>query len=766
MLRRLLVVFLFSASAFSFVVAYQHQAAASVTRMEDAGPSISRPFAVPAGPVLSSPHSATTLYPLLRNAALRAHVNVFRTSIGYSRSNKPEIIQYALLAGPTRFYQSFHLSSGHWLTPRQTQRGTAFLASQRTGARGQVGVLREFGGRPLIEVRPMQASYRYLAFPGQYWVEGPVARYKAFAALFASALDAHLGPAPAKSYPPQVFLRNLNASGNAARPPAFGTWANGITHYVRYVWLMTTAVTLMLIVYYGFGSAKRMGIMKLHGLSNVKVWYLLIGRLVLVTFALFLAIWLVMAATIPHTTAGFIGSVVYEQCLVYGLVMMSSSLAYLYSRRVRVGDAVKSRKGTTPILVVNTVVKATCAIGLIFLMLGVWSQYAQRSAQLALVHAWVSSQPGAGQYGLLYPTRLAHDYMGAARGLANVSYVEARWLYPYLDRRGALFVDAYDYEATILGLPQAAGTIRSIRVNPNYLHQFPVYNTRHQPVQVPDTSQWVLLVPVQYRSRKAAILRYFHRSRSTASAGNAPFRLSRGVLRQRIRIIWTANHQQVFSFDPTVFPGQGNMVLDPIIQVMTEKNSTLFDRASMLSGGLGEALKVKLVHGSTAATEKALAPELGRLGLTGYLGPVTTVGQAVAQYVRTLQTEMWFFLAVGAGLMASGFFLVAQNVGIFFTRYHRRFLVRRLFGAGLARTYREYGLFVLASWLGQIAIVLGMVQVQAASMPAGASSATVTPDVRAAIVGTALFVLEMAASGLVVVRRERRALSEAMKEGT
>lgn len=40
------------------------------------------------------------------------------------------------------------------------------------------------------------------------------------------------------------------------------------------------AVTLLLLIYYIFNRAKQIGILKMHGLSNLRLWWIVVGRLI------------------------------------------------------------------------------------------------------------------------------------------------------------------------------------------------------------------------------------------------------------------------------------------------------------------------------------------------------------------------------------------------------------------------------------------------------------------------------------------------------
>lgn len=173
---------------------------------------------------------------------------------------------------------------------------------------------------------------------------------------------------------------------------------------------------------------------------------------------------------------------------------------------------------------------------------------------------------------------------------------------------------------------------------------------------------------------------------------------------QQIKIIWLANGQKIFSFDLDVFPTENNMIIDPIIQVVTEKNSVCADRDSILGSGYRDPLKMRLLNRDAALTYRALEPELQRLKLDDNLKHLVTVDQFVLQEIYNLQRGMNELWLISLGLLAGLLILVVQNLIIFFSKYQRKFIVRRLFGTDFFRTYREYILLFSATWALQILI--------------------------------------------------------------
>ncbi len=123
------------------------------------------------------------------------------------------------------------------------------------------------------------------------------------------------------------------------------------------------------------------------------------------------------------------------------------------------------------------------------------------------------------------------------------------------------------------------------------------------------------------------------------------------------------------------------------------------------------------------------------------------------------------FLTVIGAFLVTAVLVTSQNLTIFFTKYHRQFLVRRLWGAGLIRTYREYGRYFVASWLLQGGLCWLIIRAQAAQTSPGATPGVLAPGPHVLAIGALLMILEAGGTSLLLLRRERRNMAQAIKEG-
>ena len=323
---------------------------------------------------------------------------------------------------------------------------------------------------------------------------------------------------------------------------------------------------------------------------------------------------------------------------------------------------------------------------------------------------------------------------------------------------GAIYEDASQYEEGYLQLPQESGFIRTIIVNPNFLRAFPLYRTNGHVVKISEKQKkWVVLIPIIYRNHEKQILQYVKRERLyefQMQTSNYNQKTPTYYEHQPIQILWLANHQQVFGFDPSVFPRQHSMIIQPILEVLTLANSLPNDRGNMINGGgLGEALKIPLIHGSAKQTYRKIEPLLQHLQLNDYLHQFLTDDEAIQAQIQVIQGQLVLVMIGALGISLCAFFLLVQSLKIFFTRYQRRFIVRRLYGIGLWRTYQEYWRFFLVTWVVQLGCLVLVIAWLASSL---------LPIFL--VITLALCLLEMLISAFLFFRFERRHVSRYLKK--
>ncbi|MGC8628123.1 MAG: hypothetical protein ACP5VR_11370 [Acidimicrobiales bacterium] len=690
-MKRVLLLLLLALGASSFGASFLSARDAQRQKMVEAAESVGVPFTISGSLEFADPR---VVYPALVAAAERARVNVLRTGAGYTARDKLEITQYVLLTSPTRLYRAFSLQSGKWLSPRETISSDKYLSTQGRAKGAQVGVLSDFGGSDLVAIRPLRKAFASLPVAGAYFLEvGPRSAGRHPYNLFLSALaqgvthnleaEAHktLGGQPRLSQP--ITARSFAPSGTELYSVPVSTAGN----VLRLVEYLVAAATVLLLVYRTLYQAKRVAVLRLLGFSVARVWYLLTARLAGGAMVLLALLSLAAAGSVPGTTVGFVVRVEVALGRVALVVLAFSFLTAGYVWRARLNESLKNRKATGGIFALNTAVKAVCWVAVVVVGAGLWLQWTEATSERAQLGDWAATR----SYGIFYPVSVGDDLLALETGRPGAKVAETYELYPLLDREGALYIDATDYNQG--EPPPRRGVYFSVTVNPNYLRAYPLRDAEGHAVTVGEsTTAWVLLVPKGLWPERARILAYFRQQRQVTVDETETW-LGRAVppavAHQRVRIIWMPAHYEVFSFDPYVNPRGGDMITSPIVQVMTLSNSAGLDRANAITGGADAALKVRLAPGGPEATLRDLEPALAKMKLSSNLAHLVTMDDWVFEEVHELRQEM-VDIAIGAAVLGVVMFaFVAQGLAIAFERFARKVAVRRLFGFGLWRAHRE-----------------------------------------------------------------------------
>ncbi|MET9267104.1 hypothetical protein [Amycolatopsis sp. NPDC004079] len=404
------------------------------------------------------------------------------------------------------------------------------------------------------------------------------------------------------------------------------------------------------------------------------------------------------------------------------------------------------------------VVKAVSGAILAVLAVVVWQQFSELAKQQELLAPWEKVQG----YAVFYPRLTGNDQQELETGGNASSVAEARDLYPVLDQAGALFVDAANYEPGTPPDPTSRWPVPPIRVNTHYLEQYPILDASRKPITVAaNDPAWVVAVPEQFKPREAQIRQLLQETRTggpgITGATQAEQRITGDRPRftaQRVRIVWTASGQGVFSYDPQVNPGRGNLITDPIVEIMTPANSLTVDRLNAITGGLDTGLKVR-VGADPAATLAALGPKLKELKLDDNLRHLVTVHEAMATQIDQVRGGLTQIAAFAGAALFVLVALTAVIVIIGSDRLRRRLTVRRLHGIGFTRSYRELLFALGGTWLGQT-VLAGIGLAVLAMNTLSPSDTAASPLERLVAVSVLSLVLEAAfvvATARVVERR-------------
>jgi len=693
-LKKLALIFLVFAYVFSFYVAYVITDYEEIEKIKNLEKSIGTEFSIPNSLQLADPEE---MYAILCDAAKEANVNIIRTSINYKENDEVEIIKYILLTTQTQYFNYYNLKGGRVLTNQDTQQSEYFLSTVSINDTNQIGEIKEFAHNDLITIKPLILSYESFPVYGTYYVEGDTYKVRdKFLDIFIQKINIYYEKY-GSNFTQEDFLKNLGKK--EAQEVRF----SGI-NILKYQSYMVYIIVVILLAYYILNDSKRIGILKMHGISNVRMWYIMVGKLITLVFVFSVTASLVISLFLETKNSMFIYNVFMYQLKAYIILIVASIISFLYILRIKIISIIKKFKDTNSIFVLNLFIKIVCSVVIIMTGVSAIGQYNDIQNKMRDLKNWEQSK----DYGIIFPVYVGYDNDDMFISESIYDSTVHNELYFLLNQNGSILINTKMYEEKNLLVNQNWNGIRSIKVNPNYLNKFPVYDINGELIQISeDTTNWILLVPEKYRNRETDILNFFANSRKNKMKNDQDYynkAIQESIANQEIRVIWLKNEQKIFSFNPEVFPSEGNIILDPIIEVVTERNSLLTDRDTILGGGSTDPLKIKLLNRDPLKTYNMLEPELKRLKLEDNFKHLITIDQQIMKEIYQYQSFVRESLLAILGLMIGLIVLIVQNLIIVFNKNQHRFIVRRLFGVGFFRTYKEYIGMFLAIWMLQILI--------------------------------------------------------------
>ncbi|MFT4402276.1 bacteriocin-associated integral membrane family protein [Bacillus sp. SW14] len=685
-MRKIVILFLVISSLFSFLISFRETANKQIEEMEQLDSSVGKPFTIPDDPLLNDPKE---MIELIMSSSKKYKTNIFRPATNFSTNDKVEISKYVLLTQQTDYFNGIELSQGKFLSKLDTQSKNFYISTQKSKDKNQIGQIEKFGITSEITIKPLKNSFDYLPVNGTYYAEikGKYS-FEDFLKGFVNEINEKFD----STFEINDFLRTREVNDSYAKIST-----SSLQQY-NYLILI---VTLFLLIYYIVNESKTIGVLKLHGYSNLRIWFQIVGKLLIFTFCFSLLLSIICTIFLPGSTFSFIMNTIMKQIINYLIIGSLSILTYFYIRKVKVNLAIKNKKDTNSIFIFNSILKIVCSILIIVIGSSTLNQYSEVKKKQSHLDDWKVSK----DYGVFNPLYIGHDIEDVNNGKPQLTN-DIDNIYPILNKMGALLIDTREYEEEFIRLNSRYKGIRSIIVNDNYLKQFPVYNSEKQPISINEREKrLILLVPEKYKQQREKIIKFFKEDRKESAVAYDEEFLGRYVPKYlkepKIHIIWTASDQKIFSFNPEVFKAEDNLIIDPIIQVVTENNSLVGDRNTILGNGSRDPLKIKLNDRDSKKTMNILEPYLKKYHLDDNLKYLVSLNQYALNEIKELHSEISSLLALAAVLAVALVLLIVQNSVIYFNKKQQKFVVYRLFGIGFFRTYKDYMTLFFILWLIQ-----------------------------------------------------------------
>ncbi|MBB4826387.1 bacteriocin-associated integral membrane protein [Sporosarcina luteola] len=691
-MKKIIICFIILISLFSYYLFYKDYENLEWQKSTNPNDFSNFSFVLADEALLSDPE---IIYPIIKKTAKELGVNVFRHAILYREENSVDSIYYILLTTKTKLFNTFDLKDGRYLEPSETQSEEAYLSSNTKKDQYQIGTIKVFGDKNVLMFRPLIDSYHQIPVTGEYHIESmkPIEKtvfYETLAKNFNEKLN------PQIAYTSEDFTSDESIDSDIYMPTD--------TSMLSYLKFILAGVIALLVFYYTIHQGRAIAVYKMHGLTNIRIWMMLTGKILSITFILTTSVLIVLLFFQEGWYPVFIYKFVLQQILIVGIIMFFSISALIYINTIKLNAVLKNRKDTKLIIIFNILLKSILFIVSILLISSLVDQISKIDYKKAQLTNWEQSA----EYGVFYPFFVGLDNEDLNKNNGLTTYSAISELYTLLNKSGSLLINTKYYEQNALRLPYEG--IRFISVNPNYLKKFPVISEENKEVVVEEAIQHqILLVPSKYKDKEQVILEYFHKNQLdniVYQKDSLQTEVPEQLASPDFRIIWTQDHQKIFSFNPEVFPNENNMIIDPIIKVVTEKNSLAVDKHVILGGGATDPLKVRLINNDSLLTYNSLKNTLRELQLDDNLKYLVTINHIIFKQLNDLKQERLVTMLILVSIIICVIFILVQNTILMFNNQKKLFIVRGLFGVGFINTYRSILYTFLGTWLAQLIITI------------------------------------------------------------
>ncbi len=348
---------------------------------------------------------------------------------------------------------------------------------------------------------------------------------------------------------------------------------------------------MLLILYDLLKSYKAIGVEKLLGVSNKNIWFVKIKNLLMcqgiISIITMFLMSLYMFQSLNSSVYKFLGRIFSIYVFEAIIIFIVCSIPFLYLHKIKVSDIIKNKQNSNNIILLNFIVKVVL-ITILILSVNLSLNNFNR-AKNVMTNSYENWEKLSGYY--VIPSL----YNIPIEVLTSKDFVDkGTKLYMDFNKSGTILAIFSEYIEGIQNIKASEVTYEfekdNIEINPNYLKAFPIYDTDGQPISVSEeTENLVYLIPEKFKNQESEILNRYIREMDTISNPK--------TATLPIKIIWIKDNQKVFSAIMEVNPNDGNMALNPVVRVITEKNYLSSD--FMLIGQQYSPLKIKVEKGES-----------------------------------------------------------------------------------------------------------------------------------------------------------------------
>lgn len=647
-------------------------------------------FSIPNDDTITNPDN---LYQALLDASARTHSNIIRT-LFTDGENGYEVQKYVLLSGASDYMSAFEIKCGRMLTVDDSRsKNILYLSTRPSDSKMQIGEIRSEMRNMDLSIYSFYSQFSYYKADGTYMVElGDDVNLQSFLEILAESINKYCEAA-------------IDASSLEAEEVSIVKLPYVDMFTLDLLQISFGILLLLSFLYHVFCETKKLSIIKLFGNENSILFWNYQKNFLYVTILSTLTSVLYCFSKYDNLAylLRFLCRVSLFALIQFGVL---SVILLIIMWRANILRGLKGGYSSQYIYCLNSIAKIICICVVIYSGQSVFDTWKNS----ALMEEEMKNWEIADDYGIFYPYSIGFDMSEKEEKEREITI--ARDLYAYLNDNGALFVDANEFEQEFqkLNREDFSNWQFHVSINPNYLKQFPLYDTDGNLIQVSEEeSDLLLLVPEKYSSCEEEIISYWEDiQRDKIVTCRDYYGIEDSDLEnQKVQIIWLQDNQGIFGFSTRVLADEEGYIEDAVVLVVTEKNVTILDRIGILGKGDLDPLKVFIGNDSDGYdTYNRLSPILDDLSLSDNLKSVVSVNENMKEQILELQSQRRIAMTmsiVGISLLTV---LVIQSTVLDFHRNREKYMIKKIHGIHMLKIY---GVHLLSSMVSYVVIGMALI---------------------------------------------------------
>ncbi len=602
--------------------------------------------------------SADDVYDIISSVLKRYNANLYCSDIE-NIANKKIYTKY-VFANNTKFFNSLSLSQGRFFNKDETE-SDLFLSTLKTDSPNQIGVINKFEKSMEFQIKTLK----------NYVCNSRDVLNKTFILQLNNSQEI------------DAFEKELKENGIITTINEYDNYSFEGSSYFIIIAFAATIILSLIILYDLIKSYKKIGIEKLMGYDSFAIWFSRVPSILVLEFAVFLIVTVILSMILADSFNVLLLALL-KRLTIYFLSIIAVtavmiSLPFVFVSHIPVNAIVKNKKPFKSLIRFNLVIKCIITSILIIIMCASVSQIKtiftfkydkfvnwEKTRNFAYVPSFVidnnSNWTGETDEDIEKFQKLYYDFNSEGGILADFSAFSP------------LYEDVRDETEFPINI--------SVNINPNYLKKFLIKDENGETISISESEKdCVVLVPQKYKGNQKEIVSYY---RDFAPSG-------------KVKIIWTKNNQNLFTFAVDTGTDNYNTVKDPVLNVLTENNGKPIDYSVILGeSGNPYKIKVKDYTNPTQEIEKICSKYFD---LSEVKFPAVSVYQGIEDQISISNNKLKNYVAMIFLLFAMGLSIISQSIITYIEQYKKVLAVKKLMGFCFVDRYSRYLLYTLICYI-------------------------------------------------------------------